>query len=376
MRPTESCIAAALLVALAACAPAPDGSVDSAWGDATAVEELAIGVDVGADEYMFGRVESIAVAADETIYVSDAQATIVRVYDGDGNFVRNVGGEGQGPGEYGSAPGLGLLPDGRLVARDGGRVSLFSGDGEYLDSFPVEIGIARLLVDRDNSIYVPRWEGAVEVKYSLEGEELERVSMPPRAAEGPSFTVIRGINAFAVETHSALSPLGYLVTGRNDVYDIELHEPEGTIHLRRDLAPIPLAQEERAEWEALRQDFLDQARARNIPGVEIDPIPDVKPFFRDIHVGEDGRVWVWRHVAAEKRDDVAPLAERPEQPLLTWREPWTYDVFEPDGTFLGSVVVPERLRPFVFRGDRIWGSLIDDEGVERVVCLLVAPEAR
>ncbi len=49
---------------------------------------------------------------------------------------------------------------------------------------------------------------------------------------------------------------------------------------------------------------------------------------------------------------------------------------DPDGTFLGSVVVPELFRPFVFRGEQVWGSLTDDEGVERIVRLRVVPEGR
>ena len=105
-------------------------------------------------------------------------------------------------------------------------------------------------------------------------------------------------------------------------------------------------------------------------------MPEQKPFFREIYVGEDGRIWIYRYVAAEKRTDVQPLPDRPERSLLTWREPWTYDVFEPDGTFLGSVVVPELFRPYVFRGLQIWGAHTDDDGVERVVRLRVDPASQ
>jgi hypothetical protein len=147
------------------------------------------------------------------------------------------------------------------------------------------------------------------------------------------------------------------------------------VHLRRDLEPIPVGAEERAEWEAFRQTILVRAREQNQdPQYDPDPVPEVKPFFRDIFVGEDGRIWVFRYVAAEKRHDVEPLPDRPERPLLTWREPWTFDVFEPDGTLLGSVVVPELLEPLVFRGDHIWGTLLDADGIEHVVRLRVVPE--
>jgi hypothetical protein len=40
------------------------------------------------------------------------------------------------------------------------------------------------------------------------------------------------------------------------------------------------------------------------------------------------------------------------------------------------VVVPETLRPHVFRGDTIWGALTNDEDVEQVVRLVVVPEGQ
>lgn len=368
-------------LALAACgSSAPDVPAETAWGEATVVEELGIGVESGPDEYMFGSIRGIAVGSDGAVYVADGQPTIVRMYDSDGTFVRNIGRQGQGPGEFVSAPGLGVLPSGTLVTRDprGSRVSLFLDGGEYLDSFPVVPGGRMLTIDREGNVYVQLFEGdVVLVKYSIEGEELGRVTFPPQDMAGAStFGLGSGegnIFPFPTETRSAWSPLGYLVTGRNDVYDIELRKPEGAVHLTRDVAPVPVGGEEHAEWEAFRQTLVERARARS-RDTEYEPIPEVKPFFRRLYVGDDGRIWIFRYVAAEKRDDIEPLPDRPERPLLTWREPWTYDVFDPDGTFLGAVVVPEGLQPYVFRGEQIWGSLTDDDGVERVVRLRVVPE--
>lgn len=368
-------IIAAAGLAAAGCIDDPGaGDSEGGWGTAIVVEELAIGVESGPAEYMFGRVQSIAVAADGTIYVSDAQPTVVRMFDTDGNFVRNVGRQGEGPGEYAGAAGLAVTSDGRLVMRSGTRVSLFRGNGQHLDGFPVVLGIGRVVVDRDDDIYVPRYEGAVEVKYSIEGEELERITTPPPEPGSTTVFRLRSVGLAgptpAVETLSVRSPMGYLVTGRTDLYDIELRKPEGTVHLRRELEPVAVVPEEQAEWEALRQDFLEQMRARGI-NAPLDPVAEQKPFFREIHAGQDGRVWILRHVAAEKRTDIELASD---QPVLTWREPPTYDVFQPDGTFLGSVSMPELLRPLAFRGDKVWGALIDEEGIERVVRLRVAPD--
>jgi len=379
--PSTAAWVGALIAALTGCASPPEEPApQTAWGNATATEELVIGVEVGADEYMFGRVNSVAVGTGGEIYISDGQQEIVRMYDVDGNYLRDIGRRGQGPGEYARAPFLGTLPDGTLVMSDTstGRISFFSPVGDYLDSFPAA-RLGSFTIDRDTNIHAQGFEGeTVLVEFTRSGERLGTLTVPPRDIAGAD-TFILGwgegdIYSFPVETQSDFSPLGYLVTGRNDVYDIEMRHPEGTVHLRRDIPRPAVNGEEQAQWEAHRQRLIERVNARG-DEADFEPIPDVKPYFRQIHVADDGRIWVFRYVEAVERDDIEPVPDMPDRPLLTWREPWTYDVFEPDGTFLGSVVVPETFRPYVIRGERLWGA-VERDGLERVLRLAVVPEAR
>ena len=56
-------------------------------------------------------------------------------------------------------------------------------------------------------------------------------------------------------------------------------------------------------------------------------------------------------------------------PVL-WRTPLRFDVFEPDGTYLGAVAAPDAFSSFpapVFSGDRVWAVTEDEQGIERVV---------
>jgi len=170
----------------------------------------------------------------------------------------------------------------------------------------------------------------------------------------------------------ALSPEGYLAVGRNERYNIELQKPGGAVYLTRDLDPAPVLREEHAEWSAFRESFIQNSQS----DIEVVPIPWEKPFYREIRAGKEGRIWVFRYVTATKRDDIEPIARRPDRPVLTWREPTTYDVFEPDGTFLGTLVLPDDFEPHVFRGRHIWGTCVEEDGVEKVVRLRVVPEER
>src|SRR5687768_5222997 len=116
----------------------------AAWGNRLRlVEEVRIGKLDGSDEYLFGSIEGVAVGRDGMIHVADGQVPIIRSYDAQGRFVRNIGGKGQGPGEFGNIGGMKTLPDGRIVLWDNRnqRITLYSGGGEYIASHTVPSGL-------------------------------------------------------------------------------------------------------------------------------------------------------------------------------------------------------------------------------------------
>ena len=53
-----------------------------------------------------------------------------------------------------------------------------------------------------------------------------------------------------------------------------------------------------------------------------------------------------------------------------FRESVAYDVFEPDGTYLGRVETPEGFSSFpepIFRGDHVWATMRDENEVTYLV---------
>jgi hypothetical protein len=387
----------AIVATTVGCAFAPSSEVaqDGVWHQTSVIEELRIGVESGAAEYMFGRVTSMTVASNGTMYVVDGQIPIIRAFDRAGVFVGDVGGRGQGPGEYQTVLATAMLPGDELAVWDdlSGRLSFYSADGEYLRSFSpaIESHMVRtpaerplLGTDTDGHLYLLADEvqdvtvSNVELilhKYSPAGDELATVTVPSAEMQGRPFILgpEGNLMPFSVMNVYAWSPLGYLVVGRNNSYSIELRRPDGTVQLSRDLPQLRVGSEERSEWSAFRDRLIRHNRELG-GGVDPSPVPGTKPFFRDLLPAEDGRIWVHRYVAAEKRAGTAPHPD-PERPVLTWREPNLYDVFEPDGTFLGETVFPNGFRPLVIRGDRVWGIHTDDGGVQQVIRMRVMTTA-
>ena len=86
----------------------------------------------------FTRVARVVFDASGNLHVFDPQAHRVVVVDGDGNLLREIGGEGEGPGELGMPWGFEVLRDGRSVIYDFPvTLQLYDADGGFLDELTV-----------------------------------------------------------------------------------------------------------------------------------------------------------------------------------------------------------------------------------------------
>jgi len=369
------------------------------WGeDVRFTEELRIGMLEGPEEYTFGGISSVAVGNEGNMFVLDYQVPAIRRYDSEGRYLGDVGRPGQGPGEYRAVLGMRVLHNGHLAAWDVGntRITVYDTAGQYIDSHRVPSGLYTsetffvdtagyyyvLATDMGRRRHVPLREqrtargvvtlGGGEVpklliKVSPAGDLVDSIRLPLEE-KGPAFVLMTADGArwnFPTAVCYTRSPLGYAVLGRNDPYAFDIAMANGSVtRVERDYEPVALHRQERNQWEA-RADRFERRGAERF-----DAIPSRKPAYRDLYVGDDGRIWVERYVEAVKRD-VKPREPGDTRPILEWREASSFDVFEPDGTFLGSVTAPESTRILVRRGDRVWGVYRDDYDVEYVVRFLV-----
>jgi hypothetical protein len=354
------------------------------WGsNVRVIEELRIGALDGPDEYIFGYIVSIAAREDGAIFVYDVQVPIIRRYSAAGQHVRDIGREGQGPGEYRYVAGMQTLGDGRLAVLDGGnaRVNVYDSTGVFLESHRFGRGFYggnQFVADTAGQFYIrvmapaaPKSEGeeiaSIWWKLSADGEFLDSIARPPADLARPPFA------PFHDERVSTLSNRGYLVVGHNRSYALELQVSDDLVRrITRAVDPEPVKRDERAQWEASLEYREKLMRERDGVDIEFPPVPRTKPFFRDLIIDADGRIWVDRYVAAMKVD-VEPREPGDERPLIEWREPRTFDVIRPDGTFLGTVVLPKDTEVHFMRGWHIWGVYNGELGEDYVVRLRVEP---
>lgn len=335
----------------------------SVWSSTSLVEEIRIGALDGQDEYIFGRIGGLVPDGTGGVYVFDGLAPALRQYDAQGRYVRTLGGDGSGPGEYRDvALGLAVRSDGRLVMRDSrnNRINVYNPDGTASDHWLVASGLFTsdaMVLDTADHLYL---------KILLEPPERDRPwnigflhldengtildSIPPPAIVGEPTDVA---GTMRPTKHWARSPMGFTVVGLSGDYSFEIRHPDGqVVRVIKSHAPVALLPEERAELEAWN-DWMRETQGEFMTS-DLPPVPSTKPAYADIEAGDDGRIWVRRHVTAVQRDvDVDPSSDRP--PPRSWIEPLVYDVFGVDGTYLGEVRVPERTQVSWIGRDEIWG---------------------
>ena len=208
--------------------------VTAAWAQPWQLQRVAIiGTADGEGPYSFGRVVDVALGPEERVYVLDALAREVRVFDLAGQHVRTLGGEGDGPGEFRSPYALAFDAQGRLWVADQQRITYsvfdtagrlvavhrkpfrwpltpgqlqFARDGR-LDEFGAaggRVGVARVNVTGD-----------VAPSDSTMVEQVPPVMFPRTLGSGEQ---LGQLVPYAPEQVMAMGPDGVLWTGVGDTY--------------------------------------------------------------------------------------------------------------------------------------------------------------
>jgi hypothetical protein len=362
-------------------------------------ETLSIG---GADDenpdYNFYGLTGMAIGRNGSMVVLQASLNapqvLLRMYDREGRLVRSIGGMGQGPGEYSRPVSVATLSDGRILLTDPqvGRMTVYSADGEFEEtwSVPNPFGIAtRTHVAPDGVVAVEARMGPDRrrgvVRIGPGGTVLDTVFAPDLPELGPPTLEFRDpprtitiAPPYYPGSTWAWHPHGYFVTARTDRYAIDLLLPRGRVEdagrparwrpgdpvvsIRAEVDPVPVHPQERRDHERALQGRVRRAQGQR--SGSLGPVPAVKPIVSVIRAADDGRIWVSLHAESERFEPTpTTLSSGEVVEGIPWRQTFVFDVFQPNGVYLGRVRFPSGLANARFRGDEAWGFVYDDLGV-------------
>ena len=377
----------------------------SRWGgNATLVEEISIGDEIGEQSYLFGNISG-AWATDERFYLIDAQVPAVRAFDRDGRYLFDVGRPGQGPGEYNYPTAIAVTNGGNVAIADAmsARITIYDRDGELIEDWPLQSqkSALGLVPSYDGEMFTQSWSleaGRMGMQaVGPEGLVGEILFPPPNAYMPASVAAGKGLEVlvpFAPEYSWTFAPGGEILAGVGDEYRFEIHRRDGTItHVERSWEPVAVQSGE-ADYRA---ELATNAIRRFSPdgGMSSSEVAENKPAFVGIYPDRAGRVWLVRQgpgrpdptcddtasgAAARVRMAMgdgesiqvgAKIAAMPREPVVDncWADAVTFDLFDiRTGEFLGTVDAPENgfQRPMFGDNETVLAAVTDDAGTVRL----------
>ncbi|MCY3700011.1 MAG: 6-bladed beta-propeller [Gemmatimonadetes bacterium] len=376
-------IAATLLTALGTLAAATGGLAqevmelpgEDRWLEPNFVEVYRVGAAIGEAWQEFGTIGRVGFDEAGNLHVFDRMAARVVVVNPQGDFVREFGRRGEGPGEFQSALDMVVMRDGRVVVADMGHRAYHifapTGDlegmvrmgrvtwirkmdaevgGESLIRGAIVLGSAFQAVPGETTIAFPD-PRAIE-RISLSGDE---AAVEPAAdVWGPAWTRLREHvlpggrqkimsrgprRGFEPELFAGVLPGGRIALSDSSAYAVKIAERDGgriSTILTRPFSPEPVTERVmQAEKDRRLRDIEDRSEgsvsrsadglvvsgtgggARAREQIETLEFAEEVPIVRDLRTSWNGRIWVLR------RGD-EPVSDGP------------IDILAADGRYLGS----------------------------------------
>ncbi len=347
--------------------------------NAVTEEVFTVGSATGNDWDTFGSVSSVHFDAQANLHIFDSQAAQILVVGPEGSLIRAVGGQGEGPGEFGDVIRVIVGRDGSYTVMGFMQIDLLEPDGEFVRRITLDpmttglvmadvalpdgrlVGHFRRLGDDDEQ----SGEGVPIHLFPLDAtepellytawelpEEAEDETSFSRTSEGGILTRMAAGRAFEPRLDFDVLTDGRLALIDSIGYRVKLIGLDGGVTgaIERPIAPLPVTaaimEAERDRYRDREARILESATRLNAQieqeGVEERTFADEVPVLFGLKVDWNDRIWVDRR--GPTGDDDGPT-----------------DIVAPDGDYIGTLP-PEGLRtPDAFGPDGLLAYIERDE---------------
>ena len=345
-------------------------------------EGLRIGENRGEGPAAFGFAQCLAVDPMDRIWVTEGFTHEIRVFDADGSFVRSVRKLNEGAGEFqiiGEAfpgPGDRIWVEERSLR----RYQIFDTAGTWVGSqefvFPQEPGETRawtrqgLMVAReafeedvDTVRFYELADGALRAtarKTTWPAQRMATHVVTVGASEGQLSVSFLEAIPFATQPRSFLgSDMDIWTAGQvgSNGYEIRrtsLETGDDLLAITRRYKPVEIPDSRRKAAADSLVELHTSTGNKVLSEIHWRKLPQVYAAYESIHVAAGGEVWVRRTLAGGQPG---------------------FDVFAPDGRYLGQPTVPADLgaaRIQVIKGNSIYAVRTDAAGLDAVLRFDVA----
>ena len=328
---------------------------------------FSVGAIDGADWESFGEVTSARFGPDGNLYVLDGQAYRVLVISPEGELIREIGSQGEGPGEFRMPGGMDVLDDGTIVVFDrmARNFSFLRPDGTYVRSVVTDLiaegmpmGTTRAAgdvvlsefrgmdVDTGNPERDPKDGGNIFIRPVMREGETAPVAVLANPGSRASFTSrpdeqnisVGGAPAFTPPIDWDVMPDGRLAWIEGPRWTVKVAGRDGAVRtFERPMPPRPVTERDRNDERARRLEALESTGV-GAP-MRVEEVNGQRTVTRDTDMG---RRMIQNLEFAEVVPVLAGIAVDPAGRIWVLRNgprvgaPGTVDVVTADGDYLGS----------------------------------------
>jgi hypothetical protein len=308
-------------------------------------EELSIGVAKGNEEYMFSQARDIAVDEEEKIYILDMKECHIKVFNKNGEYLKTIGKEGQGPGEMRLPGALVITPQQEILVNDSSarKLHFFTLDGKFLRA------VSQTKMFLFSSPKADQ-KGNIVAGYMIAGQEViyELKKFDPQLKE--LFTIFSTrilkypyLNPFFPRCYWEVTKENNITWGFPDKYELNVLNPGGKLlkKIVKDHTPIKITQEEKDD--IINETFGGYDNLASDAKLLWDKHHNA---FIYLSLDEAGRIFVRTY---EKAAD---------------GKIYYYDVFDSEGKYIAKI--PLKARPIVWKMNKLYTIEEDEEGLQIV----------
>jgi hypothetical protein len=335
---------------------------------------VEIGVIDGADEYTFGQLRSAWRLSDSRIVAADEIADEIRFYSPRGRYLRSVGRDGEGPGEFRAIWSVRPFTGDSVFVFDYrlGRVSLFDAAGRFGRTVHTSVPAPNywVVASLEDSLFALTSPGegrppfgisrdsSYLFAYNSRAERFDTLGRYPLAVRYRGGTNLEPEQGFFLP-YASFAPAGdHYYWGLGDRWEIKEYRTDGNLArvIRLDRPVEPLTEDRIARFKRSWPEYVAALSGQRGEGnaaamsryVERGYFPATLPAYSKLIADSEGYLWAeqYRH---------------PSEASQGWI------VFDSIGRWLGHIAMPDHVEVEQIGRDFVLGIRVDSLGIQSVV---------
>jgi len=306
------------------------------------VPELTLDDNSMPEDIFFESPFSIACDEKGNVYICDYRANNIKKFDASGKFIKIIGREGQGPGEF-SWPYQATLAKDRLFVWDmrNRRLCVLNPDGEFIKSEKITFATGRpqkmrslpngdIVIEMEKTYFgepdkpqdctIELYSPDLEHKKTIYSHEVWR----NKYIRG-EFGLTNVPQPFSPRVYWDVSPDGKIIIGYSEKYEVSIYDNVGEklSTFTHSYEPVKVIEEDKKRHFAGMTFSRGGEVKQGAPDfiVKNTKFPKYKPAFNNILVDSEGNILV--HVNRKDRDEMYRY----------------FDAFNPEGNFIAKVQI-------------------------------------